>query len=339
MSFILVVLGIVVAAAGIAAACFGVIGFGIPGNELNLGATLIIAGSTAFTGGLLLIGLGVLVNEVGRLADGLRTRPVATRPAARPAEAASDALPAGPPAAAAAAPSLSGRPPHAQVPASPRHRPAEAPLREARTPDSAPAAPSAVEVSAAAIERLRSSIPRTEQRPRAEISAASEPDDAPLSPNGAAHAAPRPPAVDTSLPESRAPAEDRAATEGPVEALKASRLDFLFRARPAARPAPQGENFDAFWPSDPRAARSAEAPPRADEVQRQEYAPPAEDRPAPERRAEFAPAEPAAILKSGVVDGMAYTLYADGSIEARLPHGTVRFGSIAELRAHIESNS
>ena len=48
---------------------------------------------------------------------------------------------------------------------------------------------------------------------------------------------------------------------------------------------------------------------------------------------------PPAILKSGVVDGMAYTLYADGSIEAKLPHGTVKFGSIAELRAHIETNS
>ena len=46
-----------------------------------------------------------------------------------------------------------------------------------------------------------------------------------------------------------------------------------------------------------------------------------------------------AILKSGVVDGMAYTLYADGSIEAQLPQGTVRFGSIAELRAHIENNA
>jgi hypothetical protein len=46
-----------------------------------------------------------------------------------------------------------------------------------------------------------------------------------------------------------------------------------------------------------------------------------------------------AILKSGVVDGMAYTLYTDGSIEAQLPQGTVRFNSIAELRAHIESNS
>ena len=36
---------------------------------------------------------------------------------------------------------------------------------------------------------------------------------------------------------------------------------------------------------------------------------------------------------------MAYTLYRNGSIEAKLPHGTVKFGSIAELRAHIESNS
>jgi hypothetical protein len=36
---------------------------------------------------------------------------------------------------------------------------------------------------------------------------------------------------------------------------------------------------------------------------------------------------------------MAYTLYADGSIEAQLPRGTVRFGSIAELRAHIETNA
>ena len=37
------------------------------------------------------------------------------------------------------------------------------------------------------------------------------------------------------------------------------------------------------------------------------------------------------ILKSGVVDGMAYTLYSDGSIEAELPSGTIRFESIAAL--------
>src|SRR5215468_182066 len=38
------------------------------------------------------------------------------------------------------------------------------------------------------------------------------------------------------------------------------------------------------------------------------------------------------VLKSGVVDGMAYSLYSDGSIEAELPEGTMRFGSIDELR-------
>jgi hypothetical protein len=43
-----------------------------------------------------------------------------------------------------------------------------------------------------------------------------------------------------------------------------------------------------------------------------------------------------AILKSGVVDGMGYTLYVDGSIEAELPQGTLRFASISELRSHLE---
>ena len=43
-----------------------------------------------------------------------------------------------------------------------------------------------------------------------------------------------------------------------------------------------------------------------------------------------------AVLKSGVVDGMGYTLYVDGSIEAELPQGTLRFASIDELRAHLE---
>jgi len=51
------------------------------------------------------------------------------------------------------------------------------------------------------------------------------------------------------------------------------------------------------------------------------------------------PLEAPAVLKSGVVDGMAYTLYSDGSIEAQLPQGTLRFGSITALRHHIEGVS
>jgi hypothetical protein len=42
------------------------------------------------------------------------------------------------------------------------------------------------------------------------------------------------------------------------------------------------------------------------------------------------------VLKSGVVDGMAYSLYSDGSIEAQMPEGMMRFASISELRAHLD---
>ena len=45
------------------------------------------------------------------------------------------------------------------------------------------------------------------------------------------------------------------------------------------------------------------------------------------------------ILKSGVIDGMPYTLYADGSIEAQLPHGMVKFASVDALRAHLEKQA
>lgn len=42
------------------------------------------------------------------------------------------------------------------------------------------------------------------------------------------------------------------------------------------------------------------------------------------------------VLKSGVVDGMAYSLFSDGSIEAQMPEGMMRFASIDELRAHLD---
>ena len=48
---------------------------------------------------------------------------------------------------------------------------------------------------------------------------------------------------------------------------------------------------------------------------------------------------PVTVLKSGVVDGMAYSLYSDGSIEAQLPEGMMRFASIDELRAHLDQRS
>jgi len=44
------------------------------------------------------------------------------------------------------------------------------------------------------------------------------------------------------------------------------------------------------------------------------------------------------VYRSGVIDGMAYTLFMDGSIQAELPQGTVRFGNIDDLQKYLLGN-
>lgn len=46
-------------------------------------------------------------------------------------------------------------------------------------------------------------------------------------------------------------------------------------------------------------------------------------------------AAPDVVLKTGVIEGMTYTIYADGSVDAELPEGTVRFASVAAWRDHV----
>ncbi len=94
----------------------------------------------------------------------------------------------------------------------------------------------------------------------------------------------------------------------------------------------KSEMFESLWPVGARGTKPGE--PKSAKAD----APSAADVPAKEQRSEDQAAG-VAILKSGVVDGMAYTLYADGSIEAQLPEGTVRFASIDELRDHLEKHS
>jgi hypothetical protein len=114
---------------------------------------------------------------------------------------------------------------------------------------------------------------------------------------------------------------------------------------PAAPPllksseAPPPVTFDDAWPQSER-SRSADAP-----LQRRSSRIPSTftepnagatgaDRYSPAARSEEHP--PVTVLKSGVVDGMAYSLYSDGSIEAQMPEGMMRFASIDELRAHLD---
>jgi hypothetical protein len=106
---------------------------------------------------------------------------------------------------------------------------------------------------------------------------------------------------------------------------------------PAAAPAPIVETgepppptFDDAWPKSER-TRPPDAPPQ----RRPGRAPPALGESAPARTVS-ADQPPVTVLKSGVVDGMAYSLYSDGSIEAQMPEGMMRFASIDELRAHLD---
>jgi hypothetical protein len=101
---------------------------------------------------------------------------------------------------------------------------------------------------------------------------------------------------------------------------------------------PQPTYFDAMWPAEQKLSKNPA--PVDTKAETKPSAPPrAEPDAAPPRPPAIEPRSSVAILKAGVVDGMGYTLYVDGSIEAELPQGTLRFSSINELRSHLEKNS
>jgi len=99
-------------------------------------------------------------------------------------------------------------------------------------------------------------------------------------------------------------------------------------------------SFDSAWPASSRGAdrlarrsrltEAASPPATASE----EPAAPSGEPASPTLRAEAA--SDVTVIKSGVVDGMAYSLYSDGSIEAQMPEGMLRFASLEELRKHLE---
>ena len=113
-------------------------------------------------------------------------------------------------------------------------------------------------------------------------------------------------------------------------------------APPAAGPSePPPASFEEAWPK-PERARTADAPPlprrdRAPSTFAEAGAGAAAGNRHPPAAASPSEEQPAiTVLKSGVVDGMAYSLYSDGSIEAQMPEGMMRFASIDELRTHLD---
>jgi hypothetical protein len=316
MSGILFAVGAVTAVVGVA-----MVGFGIPVNEFSFGNTLIQSGVTALVGGLIIVALGVVVAQLHRLAEALTAKsPIrSTRPMDMFDNARGTRVPFPPkPKAETPAHEPFSHEPHHDDAAHDKHDDAGKSLF----------APS-----------LRNP----------EESHVTVEDDVALSPKH-----------EESEPQTAAHDRDEAEHHREEESLDAG---WRPAPRPSSRPA-QSTYFDAMWPSEdskPASSRPAEddykpfAPkplfdpkpyepksfepkslePKFEEPQHDEPAPVAEpDMPAAETEHETV-----AILKSGVVDGMAYTLYVDGSIEAELPQGTLRFASINELRAHLEKSA
>jgi hypothetical protein len=276
------------------------IGFGIPVKEFSFGNTLILAGAAAACTGMIMLGLWTVVRELKniarRLDPGLSAKSSAESTLLG-AEAESDTqAPEGRGFLFSRDQPDKGRAEPAVPPATPWH---EETTSRGRARFEAPAAPEPVEAAPALKPRrnlLFSSSSRKE-RERTQAPRKTEPSSA---------------------------ADLRPAEGGPLPPTH----------EPSGLPPP---SFDHAWPKSER-SRSADAPPppragRAPSTSTEAGAAGA-DRHPPATQNEDRP--PVAVLKSGVVDGMAYSLYSDGSIEAQMPEGMMRFASIEELRAHLD---
>jgi hypothetical protein len=354
MSGILFVVGALTAVVGAA-----MVGFGVPVKEFSFGNTLIQAGVTAVVGGLIIVALGFVVAQLHRLAEALSAKsPIRST---RPMDMFDNARAARAPFPAKSKSDM----PKAEMPAQEPFAHHDAQADHADDFGRSDFAPS--DFGKAAFGKAafgQSDVTKSEDAGRSlfapslrnpEESHVTLEDDVSLSPQQA----PRPSEIEETAPEPAAhDREEPDMTDRHDTALDA---DWRPASRPAARQS--ATYFDAMWPSDaketkdtkPASSRAVEddykpftpkplfdPKPYEPKSLEPKFDPPHNDEPAfepePDMHTEEPAAEPVAILKSGVVDGMAYTLYVDGSIEAELPQGTLRFASINELRAHLEKN-
>lgn len=294
--------------------CIGLLAvvFGIPIKEFSFGNTMILAGAVVSCTGLVLIGLYFVGREFRNLARRLEAGVGAPAPAGVPRDV-----------AAAAAP----RPqPVREDMLFTRDQPqdrdefADTPLHSDHHADAPPpSAPPAWQDHP--LTRARPPAPPPESRDPAETA------ERPARRNimFASHRRSEAKGHDLPSRDRSEESQDDADQRPPAE-------DYQHReSEPEA-----ADPFDSAWPQSSRsrsessvARNGRAAPPSAD----RDAPEPARERFQPPRRAE---ASSVTIVKSGVVDSMAYSLYSDGSIEAQMPEGMVRFASIDELRAHLD---
>ena len=128
-------------------------------------------------------------------------------------------------------------------------------------------------------------------------------------------------------------AQTRSGEPMPSDLLSSELRPRLPIVPPVETAEPQGAPFEDAWPRVERERAGEILPQRRGGRMPRSIA---------EANAVLAPTDDqpeVTVLKSGVVDGMAYSLYSDGSIEAQMPEGMMRFASIDELRVHLDQRT
>ena len=289
-----------VAGIGLVLAGLLAIGFGIPIKEFSTGNTLIIAGVIGVCTGAIMLALWIAVREL---------KNVARRLGASMAEARGEAAvrPVLPAAATRDSAAFGGGFPAAEQSTGPGSFSPTAP------PPFSPAPP----------PWQNEAVLRDHPIP-----APTHPEPPPSAPKPKRNLL-----FSSTSRRERERAQGRAGEPLPPDLLSSDLRSNPPAVPPAESAEPPRASFEDAWPKAER-AKSGETP-----LQRRGGRTP----PAPAEanggppRTEDQPA--VTVLKSGVVDGMAYSLYSDGSIEAQMPEGMMRFASIDELRAHLDQRS
>jgi len=279
------------------------IGFGVPVKEFSFGNTLIVTGVVGACAGVIILGMSAVLRELknisARLGSALPSNLAAT---------------ASQPTSVATAGEVSGFLLSRDQPGA--HSDGTGAGVQSTAPSSAPWL----------------DAPTARDRARSEGSTAPEPVEASPSPK------PR-----RNLMFSSTSRKERERVQ--VRAAEQAAADP--RSAPATGPVSEPSEsppatFDDAWPKSERPKSAETAMPRRGGRTPSTFGEASagasgDDRTQPTTGNDAKP--PVTVLKSGVVDGMAYSLYSDGSIEAQMPEGMMRFASIDELRAHLDQRA
>jgi hypothetical protein len=292
--------GMLVAGIGLVLAGLLAIGYGISVKEFSVGNTLIQSGVIGVCTGVLMFGFWMAVRELRSIAQRLGT----DVPLSRGEVTVRPALPLG-----GDGGFLSNRDQQAAENA--------AGSESAAASTSPPTLPSAApwQDETPSRDRLRDAPPEAEP---AEAAPAAKPKRNLL--------------FSTTSRKERERAQARTSEPLPPDLLSPDLRPNPPAAPPPEPAEPQPASFDDAWPKSDR-TRPGDVPPQR---QSPPFRTPSTFNEANgTARKDEQPA--VTVLKSGVVDGMAYSLYSDGSIEAQMPEGMMRFASIDELRSHLDA--